>query len=801
CKGGRFEELVTEELNNCSKVDGNLEFINMAEVPLSMNLLTSVRRIKGALRIENSPAFTTFTYLPNLRKIENKGEGPALTVENNENLEDIDFPSLTNFSSKHPPWIVIRNNPVLVLSGRFGEMLRGLKQKHKQLVVLDDASSILENATWNMDGNITTDASSDIYSGSRNWIFVVVAILLVILVPLLCCATMCKLKGKQLFRYGTRMSNFLPYPNYNLNEKQRLVLRSLCEDVLTMNTLSWRTEELGLLCQHEKDCKCEKIEKVLKRYENIIKENMIQVAENGSLSLVLGDTPRASKSQRLISERIQKMLVMKHVVLIGTEDDPSCVLPKIPTTPGKDRTYEYDTTKMTLRFKNSMEVSNNSRRFEYDAEFTSENKTRLFKLEFVYFVWGSLDLNVNVEELLRLLQFCKIPGHSLCVSNRHKEVFSLLNLFYSFVVRAETPVQLTDVFKIHNAKCNGCMLDRHEMIFSMKFLLVWGIQSGALPKLHQAANSWLDTYDGMAAFQKIHPNVVSFHPFFIPDLFPEDMEEIVKAGGCDPPKFSDRMEYLMRDRFTYQAEGVDVTDFEKNVEVGKKKRLELEKSLGIDRQTTTTMMEVQPDEEEATIGSKKRRKDEAEDYWASKEKQILELKAKREGRKMVQPESSRIPSTEPSKEKVETVQNINKQTEHGSSPAEALARFIDKGLDKAPTNPSKEKLPGLGQQVSKTPIGKPSVPQESAKAPSKDTVIGAKGMPTPAVGKVGSTPANLAKNPNIALPKSIRILATAQTPRIRPAVIPIHQVVPKAKSQGKLPGQIQSPRLSKDMKR
>ncbi|VDO85999.1 unnamed protein product, partial [Haemonchus placei] len=452
CKGGRFEELVTEELNNCSKVEGNLEFINMAEVPLSMNLLASVQKIKGALRIENSPAFTTFPYLSKLRRIENAGEGdfddigisivhrPALTVENNENLEDIDFPSLKYLKSKNPPWIVIRNNPVLVLSGRFGEKLRDLKQKHKQLVVLDDASSILENATYIMDGNITAG---------------------------------------------------------------------------------------------------EKIEKVLKRYENIIKENMIQVAENGSLSLVLGDTPRASKSQRLISERIQKMLVMKHVVLIGTEDDPSCVLPKIPTTPGKDRTYEYDTTKMTLRFKNSMEVSNNSRRFEYDAEFTSENKTRLFKLEFVYFVWGSLDLNVNVEELLRLLQFCKIPGHSLCVSNRHKEVFSLLNLFYSFVVRAETPIQLTDVFKIHNAKCNGCMLDRHEMIFSMKFLLVWGIQSGALPKLHQAANSWLDTYDGMAAFQKIHPNVVSFHPFFIPDLFPEDMEEIVKGGGCDPPKFSD----------------------------------------------------------------------------------------------------------------------------------------------------------------------------------------------------------------------------------------------------------------------
>ncbi|RCN42641.1 hypothetical protein ANCCAN_11353 [Ancylostoma caninum] len=100
----------------------------------------------------------------------------------------------------------------------------------------------------------------------------------------------------------------------------------------------------------------------------------------------------------------------------------------------------------------------------------------------IIFNRGSLVLRTDVQELLQLVQLCQNSKDSICVSDRHKEVFSLLHLFYNFVVVTETPISLDDAFLLHSAKCNGFFIDRIEMLSVMNFLITWASYAGVIPK-------------------------------------------------------------------------------------------------------------------------------------------------------------------------------------------------------------------------------------------------------------------------------------------------------------------------------
>ncbi|KAK6028945.1 hypothetical protein OSTOST_04950 [Ostertagia ostertagi] len=112
----------------------------------------------------------------------------------------------------------------------------------------------------------------------------------------------------------------------------------------------------------------------------------------------------------------------------------------------------------------------------------------------------------------------------------------------------------------------------------------------------------------------------------------------------------------MRDRFTFKKEGaIGVTDFERNVEIGKMKRLEQEKHQephpGTDNLTSITDLRGDKEKEQLVAESKKRRRDAMEDYWASKEQQILELKAKRGGKKLGFAETAKENETTPEQQR------------------------------------------------------------------------------------------------------------------------------------------------------
>ncbi|KAK6050455.1 hypothetical protein COOONC_12038 [Cooperia oncophora] len=307
----------------------------------------------------------------------------------------------------------------------------------------------------------------------------------------------------------------------------------------------------------------------------------------------------------------------------------------------------------------------------------------------------------------------------------------------------------------------------------------------------------------MAAFQKMHPNVMSFHPFHLAGLPAEVVEEIYSEGGCDPPRFSYRKESIMRDRFTFHPGGATVmTDYEKNVELGKMRRLEQEKQQPQALEKLSTTMEMKPNEEQIAVESRKRRKgQDMQDYWASKEQQILELKAKRGRKKLGFSEKDQDEAFREQQRpgKTDLHRKIDKREE---LQPESPARFMDNLIGESSRKKRREQFAYLGQDFRRSPEGISKAPQGKNDGKTPKGFGARMGQsrfsPVRFLGHIIDAPYNR---------KSTKVIAVVPMPKFHPAVeaknerVLVQQAAPIVRTPGKSSSSKKRRRSQKDMKK
>ncbi|WKX94745.1 hypothetical protein Q1695_011761 [Nippostrongylus brasiliensis] len=586
--------------------------------------LRSVTRLNGLLKIENSPIFIEFALLPNLKVISNSGAGPALSVRRNVNLRFMDFPSLRSLQSKNSPKVVIEDNPLLSLTGKMYDLLISMPEEEKHISVVDVAAArhpreapVTNQSTKAVSRSPVTSAPGRSVLWKPDYLVLLVLVATILL--LFCLMCYWRKKSQQPSALTYRRSDIVPPSNYVLRPKSRLILSYLCEDVLLTNPLLCKVDEQELLWPVKKTCNCDRFHHLEKKHDHMVKRYMLPIAKNGSIP----NDMSSIRNQELVFERLREMLRNKRIVVIGTNHDPSCVVPLIPIELGSSHTFESKECVITLGLKKIHRSSGSHRVYTYDFCTNIDRRLRNGTVNVVYYKWAPLDLNVNADEMFRLVQYTATEKKSICVSTRHKEVFSLLHFLYCFIVKMETPILLYDAFKLHTMKCNGSIMDRTEMLFVMKFLLIWAAHSASIPsRLHNAAHTWLNIYDKLVSFQKRHRNVLSFHPLHLRSIPREIVADTVINGGCTPSPLSNRKDAIMRDRFIIRRKlGTHVkTDLERQAERGKLRRLE---------QQICELSGNNEAKRSNTSSRSRRARPKLGGYWATKETQIRELKAKR----------------------------------------------------------------------------------------------------------------------------------------------------------------------------
>ncbi|WKX94747.1 hypothetical protein Q1695_011761 [Nippostrongylus brasiliensis] len=613
CIGGVINNDLLKRLAHCSVVNGSLQFLNMTVMSAFTDSLRSVTRLNGLLKIENSPIFIEFALLPNLKVISNSGAGPALSVRRNVNLRFMDFPSLRSLQSKNSPKVVIEDNPLLSLTGKMYDLLISMPEEEKHISVVDVAAArhpreapVTNQSTKAVSRSPVTSAPGRSVLWKPDYLVLLVLVATILL--LFCLMCYWRKKSQQPSALTYRRSDIVPPSNYVLRPKSRLILSYLCE-----------VDEQELLWPVKKTCNCDRFHHLEKKHDHMVKRYMLPIAKNGSIP----NDMSSIRNQELVFERLREMLRNKRIVVIGTNHDPSCVVPLIPIELGSSHTFESKECVITLGLKKIHRSSGSHRVYTYDFCTNIDRRLRNGTVNVVYYKWAPLDLNVNADEMFRLVQYTATEKKSICVSTRHKEVFSLLHFLYCFIVKMETPILLYDAFKLHTMKCNGSIMDRTEMLFVMKFLLIWAAHSASIPsRLHNAAHTWLNIYDKLVSFQKRHRNVLSFHPLHLRSIPREIVADTVINGGCTPSPLSNRKDAIMRDRFIIRRKlGTHVkTDLERQAERGKLRRLE---------QQICELSGNNEAKRSNTSSRSRRARPKLGGYWATKETQIRELKAKR----------------------------------------------------------------------------------------------------------------------------------------------------------------------------
>ncbi|KJH40377.1 hypothetical protein DICVIV_13672 [Dictyocaulus viviparus] len=238
---------------------------------------------------------------------------------------------------------------------------------------------------------------------------------------------------------------------------------------------------------------------------------MLPLAINGKITM---------KENFLIAERIKSILSKEVVIMIGNEKVPSCVLPSLPHEVNDEYTYHYLTTYYSFKLEESNVMAPSTFKYVYGVVITKHKEKPIKQVVTVYyFRWKSLFITDNkvlrdkrrmpseYDEILQLAMVYK-PGETICISNRRKEVFSLLHMFYTFCYIMKEPIGFIDALQLHTEKCNGSMLDRDELLFVMAVIMEWAFQSDSLTDgLDESHREWCHSYAIMAAFMRKNPNI------------------------------------------------------------------------------------------------------------------------------------------------------------------------------------------------------------------------------------------------------------------------------------------------------
>ncbi|VDP02546.1 unnamed protein product [Heligmosomoides polygyrus] len=283
------------------------------------------------------------------------------------------------------------------------------------------------------------------------------------------------------------------------------------------------------------------IEVLVANNATFLKEHMLPLAENAAIQ---------ADDHFLLCERVKSILSKEVVIMIGSEKEPSCVLPHLPHELKKQHVYKYlgSTYSFTLsRFKRMAPCTI---RYTYDVVKATKGKPPQKGIRKIYYHrWETKKLPVEFDEILQLAMLYK-PGKTLCVSERRKEVFSLIHMLVTYCRLLKEHIDFKDALQLHTEKCNGTILDRNELVYVMAVIMEWAYQSRSVtPELKEKHVEWCHSYAIMAKFMRKCPNIRLIHPDYLTKLDATVKKRVLQDGFASSPRFSPRESAAAKDPF------------------------------------------------------------------------------------------------------------------------------------------------------------------------------------------------------------------------------------------------------------
>ncbi|KAK6725571.1 hypothetical protein RB195_004097 [Necator americanus] len=486
CGGGEVDDQYLLLVDGCDIIQGDMVIYNWTALPKNVDNLRSVRQINGSLRIANTSNLGTFDYFSNLEEVGSTSEG--------DDLESV------------PAVEVIGNEALDAFK------LPLLKKVHS---TNPNKITVQTMFYW----NIGTQPRSLTKSSAMD----------------------------EKLKFMT-----LPPPPYILSKKSRTLLECLVKEIVTCNPLIWRCNDREFVWGYQQpEAAHADVNVLVANNETFLKSYMLTLAPNGFL-------PKNNKS--LTFERVKALMSNDVCIVIGNEKCPDCVIENLPIKPAGEHSYIYSGNKYSFKLKKVKQMGPCTTGYLYLVKYgpkeasvsegkksKKEEKRKMVLVH--YYQWDNGVMPQGLHEILQLAVLCE-PGKAICISNRRKEVFSMIHMFFTYIYVIKETIGLKDAFQLHTEKCNGSIMDRTEMLFVMAIIMEWAYQTRSIPEtLIKKHTEWCQTYSIMNIFMKENKNIKLIHPDYLTKLDPEVKQEVLSVAYLAAPRFSNREFGAVKDAF------------------------------------------------------------------------------------------------------------------------------------------------------------------------------------------------------------------------------------------------------------
>ncbi|KAK6726566.1 hypothetical protein RB195_004723 [Necator americanus] len=500
CSGGLVDEEYLATVRGCQVINGNLTIEGWEKPPPHLNNLRTVRRINGSLQIKNTSDLGDFYYLEELREITvpEESDAEAIEIVFNRGLTNLELTKLEKVSTTDG-------------------------KKHTRIQYKD--------STTILDGLL-----------KYKWYLVIGIVAFLVLLMIILLATLLTIKTVKRRRLVNKYG--FPKPPWTLQPKSRDVLVNWVKGIVLKNPLIWRCSDREVIWPYqEKDATHNDINVLVANNEPFLKKHMLPLADNAALP---------DKDNFLLFERVKAVISKEIVIIIGSGKNPNCVLQDLPIQLKGEHTYKHKGASHSFYLKKVTQVAPCTQEYLYSVYSASKGgtpKKAKRTLKIFYYRWNSRVMPTEYDEILQLAMLYK-PDKTICISDRRKEIFSLIHMLHTYCYILKEEISIVDVLQLHTEKCNGTILDRSELVFAMAVVMEWAYQSRSLTHdIKKKHLDWCHSYAIMAKFMRNNPNIKYIHPDYLTKLELKVKQEVYNEGFSSSPRFSSRESMAVTDKF------------------------------------------------------------------------------------------------------------------------------------------------------------------------------------------------------------------------------------------------------------
>ncbi|WKX96239.1 hypothetical protein Q1695_012579 [Nippostrongylus brasiliensis] len=539
CLGGEVTEAYLADIGRCTIIHGDVLIRNWKEKPVYVDLLHKIKKISGKLIIEDNENLGEFDYFSGLEVVRGKGDGPVIIVRNNPDLTLLTMPRLKEIKLQQETIPTTTTTTIATTTARTTAEAtattaitttevyeksvittaikkRSTRRKSKRTRRTKRVSSKSTAVTQQISaggvhkhdkGNQPAAAMETSESHSIvKWIgvAVTVAILLIVIIAVVIVVVVLLTRRKA--------KSTISLEPATLDGESKKVLDGLVEhdgpttatnsEISSADPVSWNSNYSGALVTP-----AEKIDFSRRSFAG--KDDDSDMASNLAASMIplaTNGKPPIRNSNKFLHQRMQEMFPYDLVIMIGNCGDITETIPGLPIEKGAAKKYrnEEGVISYAYKFVYGRTISSRTTHFVYKVKQRERRKKKFQHI--VHFDWQRKRYPTEFDELLQIIKLSSEKS-AICVSNRRKEVFSLIYLLFKCVSQAEQ-VKLIDVFRFHSQNCNGAPLDSEEMVFALYVLARWS-QSLSLADdaSNKKRNDWCEKYNEMSKFANANRSV------------------------------------------------------------------------------------------------------------------------------------------------------------------------------------------------------------------------------------------------------------------------------------------------------